>query len=67
MEHAAYPPINEPNTAPPEKTELMAPMMLDAGSVLKYFRKFGELITSVITPASYPNKNDLSTVSDSCH
>jgi hypothetical protein len=37
--------INEPNTAPPEKVELIAPMMALVLSVLKKFKKLGESMT----------------------
>jgi hypothetical protein len=37
--------INEPNTAPPEKVELIAPMMALVLSVLKKSKKLGESMT----------------------
>jgi hypothetical protein len=46
------PPIRDPNTAPPEKVLLMAPMMELPVLVSKYSRKFSLAITSVITPLS---------------
>lgn len=36
----------------------MAPIIADVWVVWKYDRKFGDSITSVITPLSYPNRND---------
>jgi hypothetical protein len=48
--------MNDPNTAPPENVALIAPMMLDLGSVLKKLRKWGDWMTTVMTPLSYPNK-----------
>jgi hypothetical protein len=48
--------MNDPNTAPPENVALIAPMMLDLGSVLKNLRKWGDWMTTVMTPLSYPNK-----------
>ncbi len=53
------PPKRAPNTAPPLKVAFMAPMMGDVAVVLKKLRKLGEAMTSVITPESYPNRNDL--------
>lgn len=50
--------IKLPNTAPPLNVELIAPMIGDVGTVLKKSRKLGDRITSVITPASYPKRND---------
>jgi hypothetical protein len=47
------------------KVELMAPMMSESDMVWKKdvvrkkARKFFDAMTSVITPTSYPNKNDL--------
>lgn len=43
------------NSPPPEKVLLIAPIVAEVGVVLKYCKKFGEAITSVITPLSYPN------------
>lgn len=37
--------IKEPNTAPPEKVELIAPIIALVLSVLKKFKKLGESIT----------------------
>jgi len=74
--------MREPNTAPPENVELIAPIIGLVLSVLKKSWKFGESITgvhgqiyrihkmrssssrsgyspSVMTPESYPNRNDL--------
>jgi hypothetical protein len=48
--------MSEPNTAPPEKVALMAPIVAEVVSVLKYSRKLGDLMTRVITPLSYPNR-----------
>src|ERR1700719_2630083 len=53
-----YAHIKLPNTAPPLNVELMAPMIGDVGIVLKKPRKLGDRMTSVITPASYPKRND---------
>jgi hypothetical protein len=38
------PPCSAPNTAPPLNVELMAPIVGDDPSVLKYLRKFAEAI-----------------------
>jgi hypothetical protein len=38
--------------APPEKVELIAPMIAVSGLVPKKARKFGDWITSAITPLS---------------
>ena len=53
-----YTHIKLPNTAPPLNVELMAPMIEDVDTVLKKSRKLGDRMTSVITPASYPKRND---------
>jgi hypothetical protein len=36
----------------------MAPMMAEVWFVLKYDKKLFDSITSVMTPESYPNRND---------
>jgi hypothetical protein len=42
--------------APPENVELIAPIVADAASVLKKVKKFGDCMTSDMTPESYPNR-----------
>lgn len=53
------PPINEPKTAPPENVLLMAPIIGVPLDVLKNDRKSSDAITSVMTPESYPKRNEL--------
>jgi hypothetical protein len=48
--------INEPKKAPPEKVAFTAPIIGDASSVRKKSRKFGDWMTMVITPESYPKR-----------
>lgn len=43
---------------PPENVLLIAPMMADVWVVLKKLRKFFDSMTSVMTPESYPKRND---------
>lgn len=43
---------NKSPVPPPAKVLLIAPMIADVDVVLKKFKKFGEAITSVITPES---------------
>jgi hypothetical protein len=44
--------MRDPNTAPPENVELIAPMVADASVVLKNVKKFGDWITRAMTPES---------------
>jgi len=44
--------MSDPKTAPPLKVELIAPIIAEVLVVLKYFRKFFDAMTSVITPES---------------
>lgn len=51
-----YPPDKAPNTAPPAKVDTIAPRIGESPVVSKYFKKWCEAITSVMTPESYPNR-----------
>jgi hypothetical protein len=53
------PPINEPKTAPPENVLLIAPMIGVPLEVSKKDRKSSDAMTSVMTPESYPKRNEL--------
>lgn len=48
--------ISDPNTAPPEKVALIAPIVAEVFVVLKKSKKLGDWITMVMTPESYPKR-----------